>query len=134
MASASFTAQELIETISRQQVRFVIDPLGPLKFRLKPMESREIFTVSIGSEQHCTCHEEMPCVHILYVMMRYFGVPRDCDVVWQQALTDHEIDNLLSGRIKRIAPAPKKQESYRTKSGKTKVKRLPITEEDDMLR
>lgn len=131
-AQPDFTTQENIEQISSQQVRFVLDPLGPTKFRVKPMESanrKEAYTVSIGSEQRCTCKEPKPCVHILYVLMRYFGVPKECDVLWQDALTEHEISNVLDGRIRR-RPEPKKQQTYRTKSGKTKVKRLPIGEED----
>ena len=132
-AQPDFVTQENIEQISSQQVRFVLDPLGPTKFRVKPMEAanrKEAYTVSIGSEQRCTCKEPKPCVHILYVLMRYFGVPKECEVLWQDALTEHEISNVLDGRIRRRQPEAKKQQAYRTKSGKTKVKRLPIGEED----
>lgn len=129
----SLIVQERIDEIVRQQIRFVIDPLGPSKFRVKPTESRnrkESYIVSIGSQQQCSCKDTELCSHILYIMMRYFGVPKDLDILWQRFLTDHEIDQLLDGRIRRRAEPPKKQQIYQTKSGKAKVKRLPIGEED----
>lgn len=129
----SVIVQERIEEIVRQQIRFAIDPLGPSKFRVKPTESRnrkESYIVSIGSQQQCSCKEPELCSHILYIMMRYFGVPKDVDMLWQRYLTDHEIDQILDGRVRRRAEPPKKQQTYQTKSGKAKVKRLPIGEED----
>lgn len=125
----AFTTQEHIDEITRHQVQFVIDPKGPSKFRLKSMETKEHWIVGIGSEQTCTCHDPEVCLHILYIMMRYFGVPKECDILWQKSLTDHEIDIVLDGRVKR-QPQAKPQPIYKTKSGKSKVKRLPIGEED----
>jgi hypothetical protein len=125
----SFTVEERIEEITRQEVRFAIEPLGPSKFRLKPVEGRGSFLVSIGLDQTCSCHEPELCTHILYVMLRFFSVPVECDVLWQTSLTEHEIDQLLNHRIRR-RPEPHKQPLYKTKSGKPKVKRLPITADD----
>jgi hypothetical protein len=125
----SYIVEERIEEIMRQDIRFAIDPLGPSKFRLRPVEGRGNFVVSVGSEQTCSCHDAELCSHILYVMIRYFDVPKDNDILWQTALTDREIDLVLDGGIKR-RPAPRKQPVYTTKSGKRKVKRLPITDED----
>ncbi|OHT13653.1 SWIM zinc finger family protein [Tritrichomonas foetus] len=126
----AFTTQEAIEEITRHEVTFAIEPRGPSKFRLKSMTSKEFWIVSIGSQQTCTCKDTEVCVHIIYIMMRYFGVPKDCDILWQKALTDHEIDIVLDGRVKRQSPPPKPQPLYKTKSGKSKVKRLPIGDED----
>jgi hypothetical protein len=129
VARPSFAVEERIEEIVEQRVRFVIDPLGPSKFKLRPVQERGSFVVSIGTSQTCTCRDPDLCTHVLYVMMRYFGVPRDCDVLWQTSLTDHEIELILNGRVKRPAE-PRKQPIYTTKSGKPKVKRLPIGDED----
>lgn len=125
----AFTTQEHIDKINRHEIQFVIEPRGPSKFRLKSMETNEKWTVSIGTEQTCTCRDTEVCVHIVYVMMRFFGVPSNCDILWQKSLTDHEIDIVLDGRVKR-PPPPKPQTIYKTKSGKSKVKRLPIGDED----
>lgn len=122
---------ESIEHIQRQEVRFVIDQRGPSKFIVKSLENRkESYTVSIGLEQKCTCKDTEVCIHVLYVMIRFFGVPTDCDILWQKSLTEHEIDQILDGRVKRRPAPPKPQPIYKTKSGKAKVKRLPINDED----
>jgi hypothetical protein len=129
VARPGFVVEERIEEIVQQRVRFVIDPLGPSKFKLRPVQERGSFIVSIGTSQMCTCRDAELCTHVLYVMMRYFGVPKDCDVLWQTSLTDHEIELILDGRVKR-QQEPRKQPVYRTKSGKSKVRRLPIADGD----
>jgi E3 ubiquitin-protein ligase ZSWIM2 len=125
----SFTVEERITEILRQGISFLIEPLGPSKFRLTPIEGRGTFSVSIGYRQTCTCHDPELCSHILYVMIRYFRVPTGNPVLWQTALTDHEIDLLLNDKFK-FKPPVRKQLVYTTRSGKKKVKRLPITSED----
>jgi hypothetical protein len=125
----STTVAERIDEIVHQRIRFAIDPLGPSKFRLRPVEGRGNFIVSIGSSQTCTCRDPEVCSHILYVMIRFFSVPVDCDILWQDSLTDHEIEQVLDHRV-RTRPEPRKQAIYKTKSGKPKVKRLPIGDED----
>jgi hypothetical protein len=129
VARPSFTVEERIEQIVRQEVRLIIEPLGPSKFRVKPMDTKGAFMVGIGSQQTCSCRDSELCIHILYVMMRYFDVPRENDILWQTALTEREIDVILDGRVKR-RPVPRKQPVYTTKSGKRKVKRHPIGPED----
>ncbi|KAH0795261.1 SWIM zinc finger family protein [Histomonas meleagridis] len=130
ISKPSQIVQERINEIAEQRVRFIIDPKGPSKFIVKPIENKkESFTVSIGTNQICTCNDHEICIHILYVMIRYFGVPKENDILWQKSLTDYEIDNVLNGRVRRIATV-KPQPLYRTKSGKSKVKRLPIGDED----
>ena len=125
----AFTTQEHIDEILRHEVKFAIDVRGPSKFRLRSLDSKDHWVVSVGSTQSCTCKDPEVCVHILYVMMRYFGVPKENDILWQRSLTDHEIDQVLNGRVNRPPPA-KPQSVYKTKSGKHKVKRLPIGDED----
>jgi hypothetical protein len=57
-------------------------------------------------------------------MIRFFSVPTDSDILWQESLTDHEIEQVLDHSV-RHHPEPGKQPTYRTKSGERKVKRLP---------
>jgi len=128
VSAPSELIRENIELI-QSQIRFVIDARGPTKFLVKPIGTKEQFMVSIGFEQRCTCESKEICIHILYIMIRYFGVPTDCDLLWQRSLTENEIGRILDRKIKINAPT-KPPVVYRTKSGKTKVKRLTISEED----
>ena len=127
----SHPSEAIIKNIEQigQQSRFVIDIRGPTKFIVKPIGGKERFQVSIGLKQDCSCNSDDICIHILYVMMKYFGVPDNCDLLWQKSLTEHEIERIIDGRVKIKAPT-RQQVPYKTKSGKSKVKRLAITSED----
>lgn len=92
-----------IGRIHRQEIRFILEPCGPTKFHLKQIypattRSGTIYTVSIGAAQLCTCGSREICAHILYVMMRYFGVPKDSELLYQRSLSDSEIDSLFERR------------------------------------
>ena len=64
-----------------QRVRFIIEPKGPTRFVVKLIENKkESYTISIGTDQSCTCNYHDVCFHILYVMIRYFGVPKENDI------------------------------------------------------
>jgi len=124
---------EGVDAISQQQVRPAIEPMGPSKFRLKSAGgSRELLTVTaphcIGSRQACSCRGAI-CVHVLHVMMRYFGVPPENELLFQTHLTDHEIDALLTGALRR-RPVPKRHPVRVTPPGRRKVRRLPVGEDD----
>lgn len=123
------TVRERIETISSQQVRYIIDPRGVTKFIVKEHGKKERFTVGIGETHTCTCREKETCIHILYILMRYFSIPKDNPLLWKKNLSEREVNMIIDGRARITAPQ-KPKEIYRTKSGKKKVKRQPITEED----
>ena len=124
----------LIKLIERHDVIFTINAKGPTCYVLSPLSNpKQRFTVSIGTEQKCSCKENGICVHILYVMMRYFGVPHDNNLLWQRSLTDHEIDLLINGyplesesRSKQL----KKSHSLVPKEKSGKIKRLPYGPRD----
>lgn len=128
-----------IAKIHRQEVRFVIDVRGPTKFMLKQLipataRSSTIYTVSIGAQQTCTCRNPT-CIHILYVMMRYFGVPKESDLLWKSSLSDNEVNSLLEGRIEYVPVRPARMEQKPKpkdppKPVRQKVKRVPIGDED----
>lgn len=127
---ASRPSAEVIRNIGRihrQEVRFIIEPCGPTKFRVKqiyPVTSKAgtIYTVSIGNAQLCTCGSQDICIHILYVLIRYFGVPKNSEILYQRTLSDREIESLLEGhyigysrtrqrRQQQHSPARSRQES-----------------------
>lgn len=109
-----------IGRIHRQEIRFLIEPCGPTKFHVKqiyPLTARSgtIYTVSIGAAQLCTCGSREICIHILYVMMRYFGVPKDSELLYQRSLSDGEIDSLFERRYIQRARSHNQQD-YRQSS------------------
>lgn len=112
MRSTAFIKQpsedvlESINLVKDSLIRFVVDPKGPTRFIITPHESKYRFTVSIGSQQKCSCPESEVCIHIIYVMMKIFNVPSDCDILWQSSLTEYEIDQILTGRLNRVVKPP----------------------------
>ena len=124
----------LINTIERHDAIFTIQSKGPTCYVLSPLSNpKQKFTVSIGTEQKCSCKETGICVHILYVMMRYFGVPRDNNLLWQNSLTDHEIDLLINGypfNSENRSGKIKKSHSLAPQDKPGKIKRLPFGPRD----
>lgn len=125
----SEAVRECIEEVQGGNVRFILDPRGVTKFIVKPMGSKERFTVNIGDRHTCTCKSDDLCIHIIYILMKYFGVPKDNPILFKQPLSEYEVNLIIDGKTRGVEPQ-KPQEKYKTKSGKTKVKRLPIGPED----
>eukprot|EP01062_Namystynia_karyoxenos_P030222 TRINITY_DN22593_c0_g1_i1.p1 TRINITY_DN22593_c0_g1~~TRINITY_DN22593_c0_g1_i1.p1 ORF type:complete len:542 (+),score=140.34 TRINITY_DN22593_c0_g1_i1:75-1628(+) len=62
-------------------------------------------TVEVGAVQRCSCMgsgEEL-CLHVLFVMLRVYGVSPSSELLWQTGLTDSEIAKLLQLRQYRRA-------------------------------
>jgi hypothetical protein len=85
--SAGFAAQPRaalvldIMQVHRRKIRFLIEPRGPTRFILHQVVGYIVslarFVVSMGQAYECSCASRDVCVHIVYVLMRYFGVSRD---------------------------------------------------------
>ena len=126
----SEAVRERVEKIQGGSLRFIIDPRGVTKFVIKEIGSKERFTVSIGEHHTCTCKEnDCFCIHVLYILIKYFGIPVENQLLIKQPLSEHELDLIVDGKV-RLAASTKPKPTYKTKSGKTKVKRQPITDED----
>jgi hypothetical protein len=127
-----------IMRVHRREVRFLIEPRGPTRFILRQVVGSCVsptpFAVSLGFSQRCSCTSRDICVHIIYVMMRFFGVPKDSDLLWQKSLTNQQITSLLEGRgifqHPRRHPPPHPPSSSPVIRPRNKVHRLAITEED----
>lgn len=129
IAHPSFSISESINMVKDQRIRMFVDRKSPMTFLVHPLESNHKFKVSIGSSQICSCGETEICIHIIYILMKVFSVPAENDILWQNSLTDREVENIINGNhLNKIVKKP--QTIYRTKSGKQKVKRLKITSED----
>lgn len=63
------------------------------------------YKVAIGDMQKCTCGDSEVCVHVLFVMIKLLRVPATNPLVWQHALLDREVNDILSGTFRRRAEA-----------------------------
>ena len=77
---------------------FLVQTVGPTVRVIKEDGSDRKYKVVIGSRQMCShCrHSDGLCSHILFVMLKVLRIPRQNPVVWQQSLTDNEIDQILA--------------------------------------
>jgi hypothetical protein len=121
-----------IMRVDRREVRFSVEPRSPTRFLLREVFRSPIrsphFVVSVGFSQRCNCPSRDICVHIIYVMMRVFGVPHDSDLLWHGHLTVHQLSSLLDGRVAGLrvrerVPAP-------CAPNRERVHRLQITSDD----
>ncbi|KAI9208004.1 uncharacterized protein BJ171DRAFT_636488 [Polychytrium aggregatum] len=80
----------------------VVQELGPMAFILREAEAEKKYKVGLGSCQTCTCadfvSEQELCVHILWVMIKVFHVPKDSEAIYQRSLVEREISQVLRGR------------------------------------
>ncbi|KAI9100500.1 hypothetical protein DFS34DRAFT_488472 [Phlyctochytrium arcticum] len=102
---------------------FVVQELGPMAFIIEappsPAEpsaatdapdppvnttSRK-YKVSLGSTQSCSCsqflRERELCVHVLWLMLKVFKIPKDSETIYQISLVEREVTELLQCRRQR---------------------------------
>ena len=89
----------MIEEAATRARFFLVQEAGPTSFVLSEGDSGRKVKVFIGNTHCCSCTPTAPagflCVHILFVMIRVFKLPKDSPLVYQQALVDSEIAELL---------------------------------------
>jgi hypothetical protein len=133
--SAGFAAQPRVALVldimqvHRRKVRFLIEPRSPTRFILCQIVGYTVslapFIVSMGQTYGCSCASRDVCIHIVYVLMRYFGVSRDSGLLWQTSLTRSQMSTLMKGRI-----APRPRPTLTRIASREKVPRAPITDDD----
>eukprot|EP00730_Choanoeca_flexa_P004076 TRINITY_DN11588_c0_g1_i1.p1 TRINITY_DN11588_c0_g1~~TRINITY_DN11588_c0_g1_i1.p1 ORF type:complete len:555 (+),score=46.76 TRINITY_DN11588_c0_g1_i1:2254-3918(+) len=72
---------------------------GPTGFIVKEPESRKKHKVLLGGRSKCNCndfqkHQDL-CVHILWVCLKRLRVASSNPLLWQQALVDREVDEIM---------------------------------------
>ena len=78
---------------------FLLDQPGPTKFVVKKQnDEEERRLVLIGRENKCSCGEDTPCVHILFVMTKVLRLELRDPIIWQRSLVDREVNQILSRR------------------------------------
>ncbi len=108
----------------------VVQQPGPMSFVLKCSGTQRKFKVRIGDPHHCNCKEqngELLCVHILFVLLKVFRLPQDNPLVWQHALLEAEVDQLLRGHF----AAQRKATRVEGADGKTIVHRRDVGPDDE---
>ena len=85
---------------------------------------QEKFKVQIGSSMKCSCKAkgDMPCLHLLFVLLKILRVPPENPFLWQASLLDHEIEQVLRGRFQASSSKRKKE----TQTSKEGVQAKPI--------
>lgn len=85
------------------------------------------FKVQIGGSMECSCKSkgELPCVHLLFVLVKLLRVPMENPLVWQASLLDGEVEQILRGRFKPMAEKKKKPDAHTDA-----VERKEIDEDD----
>lgn len=101
---------------------------GPLSFVVKEDGSPTKFKVRIGETQSCSCTHPDLCIHVLFVMLKVLRVPEDSPLLWQLALVQSEITQILYHRFERVR-RPAVAPSEAPKEGGA-VERRPLEEGD----
>lgn len=82
---------ELVETLSNTTM-YILQRCGPTSFTVKEESRGEQHHVTIGALQTCTCRRSTKsasielCRHIVFVMVKVLGVPKDSPLAWQLSL------------------------------------------------
>eukprot|EP00892_Ulva_mutabilis_P012680 jgi/Ulvmu1/9785/UM056_0025.1 len=93
---------QVMEVLSSTTM-YVLHRGGPTSFTIKEDSSGEQHQVTIGSLQTCSCSRNTKpssvelCKHIVFVMVKVLGVPKDNPLAWQLSLVDRELDDILRG-------------------------------------
>ena len=88
---------------------YVVQELGPLAFIVKEGDGHDKkFRVALGQLHQCTCplaafRTEL-CHHILWIMLKVMKIPESSELIYQKALIDREITDLIASRSRSQVP------------------------------
>lgn len=93
---------ELAATIAAAEAAqlLILARPGPTSFVVRERASESIsYRVSIGNPSCCSCtaflHTRELCVHLLWLLMKKLRLPHTNPLLWQLALVDREINEIL---------------------------------------
>eukprot|EP01026_Neomeris_dumetosa_P079481 TRINITY_DN8693_c0_g1_i3.p1 TRINITY_DN8693_c0_g1~~TRINITY_DN8693_c0_g1_i3.p1 ORF type:complete len:289 (-),score=4.15 TRINITY_DN8693_c0_g1_i3:571-1437(-) len=105
--------EQAIEQALSSQL-YLLNRIGPTSFLIKQNnDSDRKYRVDIGSTITCSCqnskfkeHDPHPlCHHTFFVMIKILKIPKTNPLVWQRALLDRELDEILHFKITENKPA-----------------------------
>ncbi|RDD38628.1 E3 ubiquitin-protein ligase Zswim2 [Trichoplax sp. H2] len=84
-----------------QATIYIVHQTGPTGFVIKEDASDRKYKVSLGEEHSCTCRtfekEKELCIHILWLLIRKFRIPKENPIAFQLSLVEREINEILRG-------------------------------------
>lgn len=115
---------------------YLLRETGPTGFLLKEDGSDRKLKVFLGDQHSCTCQtfmkEKELCVHILWVLLKKFRVPKENPITFQLSLVEREINEVMRGCHARSRPGKKKdsEKDFIIFDGREKLKQKDIETED----
>lgn len=125
-----------IEDASQARI-YLLRETGPTGFLLKEDGLDRKFKVFLGDQHSCTCQtfmkEKELCLHILWVLLKKFRVPKENQIIFQLSLVEREINEVMRGSYSRSSRAAKRRNSEKdmtASDSREKLKQKQIEEQD----
>ncbi|XP_065826851.1 E3 ubiquitin-protein ligase ZSWIM2-like isoform X2 [Oscarella lobularis] len=113
---------------------YLVHQKGPTGFILKEEQCERKHKVYLGDPHSCTCstfiQERELCIHILWVILKKFRMPKENPLVYQRCMVEREINELVYGRNLRMAKRPAVEERVQDDAGGDEVKQKELTGND----
>jgi len=115
---------------------YLLRETGPTGFLLKEDGLDRKFKVFLGDQHSCTCQtfmkEKELCVHILWVMLKKFRIPKENQIIFQLSLVEREINEVMRGCHTRSNRVERKdsERSSALSDNREKLKQKEIETED----
>ncbi|XP_031571469.1 E3 ubiquitin-protein ligase ZSWIM2-like isoform X2 [Actinia tenebrosa] len=115
---------------------YLLRETGPTGFLLKEDGNDKKFKVFLGDQHSCTCSTFMKerelCIHILWVLLKKFRVPKENAVIFQLSLVEREINEVIRGAYHQSHTRRKdeSQNNVNPSDNRNKLKQKEITDED----
>eukprot|EP01136_Pigoraptor_vietnamica_P039799 Opistho-1_new@10981 len=112
---------------------YLVHETGPTGFVLRDEDGAK-FKVFLGDPHSCTCggfmRDRELCVHILWVTLKRFRVPKENPIAFQQSLVEREIGEVLRGRHARQPQQDKPKSGRPASKERGEVDKREVTAED----
>lgn len=72
----------------------IVPNTDPSKFTVQNGSKK--MRLVVGNPHRCECKKEQPCIHVLFVLLNHFEVPRDSVLLFQAGMNDIELMDLLN--------------------------------------
>ncbi|KAF0979019.1 hypothetical protein FDP41_002089 [Naegleria fowleri] len=96
--SQQFT--ELVQQVKNpgSDIFYLIKSLGKTNFLIKHQGKK--YKVSIGEKNECSCslRRTCNCIHILFVLMKIYGIDEDAELLRKMGFNQYELNNILCGK------------------------------------
>lgn len=115
---------------------YLLRETGPTGFLLKEDGLDKKFKVFLGDRHSCTCQnftkEKELCIHILWVLLKKFRVPKENQIIFQLSLVEREINEVMKGGYSRSNRSKRKEsgKDMANSDDREKLKQKQIKEED----